>query len=94
MGMWGVVVLLSGAIVLGVIGQSLGRRRFGTEWLLYAAGAEIGGFVASERLGGVGRWGWEVDGLSVFPALVGALIGAGLVEVAARRIAPSQERAP
>lgn len=84
MGFWGVVLLLAGAIVLGVIGRFIGKRRYSYEWLLYAIGAAIGGWIASEYLGGASTWGWEADGLFVFPALIGAIVIGGAVELVVR----------
>ncbi len=89
MGAWGVVVLVVGALVLAIASETIGSRRPGWEFLVVAAGAVIGGFVASEWLGDAGTWGWEVDGLFVFSALIGAVIVGGLVEVVLRIVIPS-----
>ncbi|HUZ00224.1 MAG TPA: hypothetical protein VMU89_07725 [Thermomicrobiaceae bacterium] len=80
MGAWGYVILVAGAIVLGMLGQAL-RGRVGYEGILTAIGAGLGGFVASEyHLFGLGQWGYTYDGLAVFPALIGAIIVAVVVE--------------
>jgi uncharacterized membrane protein YeaQ/YmgE (transglycosylase-associated protein family) len=80
MGAWGYVILVAGAIVLGLLGQAL-RGRVGYEGILTAIGAGVGGFVASEySLGGLGQWGYSYSGLYLFPALIGAIIVAVIVE--------------
>lgn len=86
MGTAGFILLLVGALVLGLIAQFLGQARFGYDWLITAIGAAIGGFVASEWLGGASTWGPEADGLFVLPALIGAVIVGALVEYAVRRL--------
>ena len=80
MGAWGYVILIAGAVVLGMLGQAL-RGRVGYEGVLTAIGAGIGGFVASQyHLAGLGQWGYSYDGLHLFPALIGAIIVAVVVE--------------
>lgn len=78
---WGYVILIVGAIVIGLGAQYLMRQRVGYEWVLTSVGAAVGGFVASEyHLGGLGKWGTEVAAMSIFPALIGAVILAVIVE--------------
>ena len=80
MGTWGWVILVAGAIVLGLLGQAL-RGRVGYEGILTAIGAGVGGYIASEySLGGLGQWGYTYSGLALFPALIGAVIVAVIVE--------------
>lgn len=91
MGAWGIILLAAGAIVLAFAGEAIGRRRFGAEPWLVALGAVIGGFAASEYLGAASTWGWQVDGLYVFPALIGAVIVGGLVELLIRALISGTE---
>ena len=78
---WGWVILIVGAIVIGLVAQYLMRRRVGYEWVVTAIGAAVGGFIGSEyHLGGLGEWGTEVAGMFIFPALIGAIILAAIVE--------------
>jgi hypothetical protein len=49
--------------------------------------AVIGGFMASEFLGAASTRGWQVDGLYVFPALIGAVSVGGQVELLIRVVA-------
>lgn len=78
---WGYVILIAGAIVIGLLAQYALRRRFGYAWIATAIGAGVGGFVASEyALGGLGKWGTAYYGLHLFPALIGGVIVAAIVE--------------
>lgn len=78
---WGYVTLIVGAVVIGLLAQFGIRQRVGYEGMVTALGAGVGGFLASEySLGGLGRWGTEFFGLAIFPALIGALIVATVVE--------------
>ena len=78
---WGYVILIAGAIVIGLVAQYALRQRFGYEWVATAIGAGVGGFVASEYgLGGLGKWGIAYYGLHIFPALIGGLVVAAIVE--------------
>ena len=78
---WGYVILIAGAIVIGLVAQYALRQRFGYEWVATAIGAGVGGFVASEYgLGGLGKWGTAYYGLHIFPALIGGLVVAAIVE--------------
>lgn len=79
---WGYVLLIVGAVVIGMVTQFSIRRVFGYEWVLTAIGAGVGGFVASEySLAGLGKWGYEVGGLAIFPAIIGAVLVAAVIEV-------------
>lgn len=88
MGAWGVIALIGGALALATIGQILRRRTFGFEMLVVAAGAAAGGFVVSAHVGEAGSWGWELDGLAVFPAVIGGIAGAMPIEFVTNAIAP------
>ena len=81
---WGIVILIVGAVVIGLAAQYLMRGQFGWEFLLTAVGAGLGGFVASEYLGTLSNWGTELYGMRIFPALIGALVIGAVVEVVMR----------
>lgn len=79
MGTVGIVLLVSGAIAIarGIdwVGSRWTSDRSTTPTLaISSAGALLGGLIASEFLGRLGEWGYEIDGLYVFPAAIGATI--------------------
>ncbi len=84
MGIWGFIVLLVGAAVLGFAAQAVGRARYTYEWVIAGLGAAVGAYVASEWLGVASTWGPELDGLFVLPALIGAVILGGIVDLVTR----------
>ena len=84
MGAGGLILLVAGAVVLGLIAQFLGQARSNYDWLITAVGAGIGGYVASEWLGAASTWGPELDGLFAVPALIGAVIVGAVVEFVVR----------
>ncbi len=78
---WGYVLLIVGAVVIGLVVHYLRNQRIGVESLVPAVGAAIGGFLASEySLGGLGAWGTQVAGMRIFPALIGAVLIAVIIE--------------
>lgn len=85
----GIVILLVGAVVLGVIGQFIGQARYRYEWIADGIGALVGGYGASELLGSVGEWGPEVGGLFLLPALIGGILVGGAVWLVIRNLAPT-----
>jgi len=85
----GIVILVVGAVVLGVIGQYIGQARYRYEWIADGIGALVGGYVPSELLGSVGEWGPEVGGLFLLPALIGGIIVGGAVWLVIRNLAPT-----
>ncbi len=79
---WGWIILIAAALFIGLAAQYVMRRGTGYEWMLVAAGAGVGGYVASEYdLGGLGKWGTEIAGMYLFPALIGALLVAAIVAI-------------
>jgi uncharacterized membrane protein YeaQ/YmgE (transglycosylase-associated protein family) len=83
-GMWAVIALMVGSVVLGVAIQMFGNPGFGYEWLITAIGAVIGGFVASEFIVGFRTWEPLFDGMAIIPALVGAIVVGGVMAIAVR----------
>ena len=87
-GMWAVIALITGSVILGVGIQLFGDPDFSYEWLITAIGAGIGGFGASEFIVGFRTWEPLFDGIAIFPALIGALV-VGVALVAAIRLLTS-----
>jgi len=94
MGVWGVIILLAGALLVGIAVQAILRAENDYAWLFSAIGAFVGGFVASEWLGALSTWGWEGNGLFVFPALIGAVVVGAIVELVTRAAAGTHSPAP
>ncbi len=91
-GMWAVIALIVGSVVLGVVIQLFGNPGFGYEWLITAIGAVIGGFVASEFIVGFRTWEPLFDDMAIVPALLGAIVVGGVVAIAVRLLAPTTGR--
>jgi hypothetical protein len=83
-GMWGIIALIVGAVVVGVGIQLFGEAHFGYEWLVTALGAGIAAFVTSEFIVGFRAWEPLFDGLALVPAILGGLV-VGVVVAAATR---------
>jgi uncharacterized membrane protein YeaQ/YmgE (transglycosylase-associated protein family) len=80
----GLLGLVAGAIVLGLIGQVIGDTETPFEWIPDAVAAFIGGYIASEMLGGLSTTGPEVEGVFVVPAVIGAVVFAVVVDLLVR----------
>lgn len=83
-GLWGWLILIVGAVVLGIIAQLIGDARFGYEWILTGVGAFVGGFAASEFIVGWRTYEPVFDNLALIPALIGGLVVGIIVAVATR----------
>ena len=84
LGVWGLIAVIVGALVFGVLAQSIGETRTGYEWLIDSIAAGTGAIVASEFIVAWQSWGPMFDGLAIVPALIGGLVVGGVVEVATR----------
>lgn len=85
-GVWGWLVLLVGAVVLGVIIQLVGEAEVGFEWIITGIAALVGGLAASEFIDGWRGYEPLFDGLALIPALIGGLVVGIVVGVATRFI--------
>lgn len=86
LGIGGWILLIVGAVVFGVVAQSIGEARTGYEWLVDGIAAAFGAIVASEFIVGLQAFAPVWDGLALVPALVGGLILGGVVELATRYV--------
>ena len=84
MGGVGLLLLVGGALLLGLIVQLIGETRTGYEWLVAGIFAVVGGWLGSESLGSTSTWGIFVDGLYLLPALMGGIVVGGIVDVMVR----------
>jgi hypothetical protein len=89
---FGWLLLIAGAIVIGVAAQLIGEDAYTYEWVVTAIGAGIGAVVLSEFV--VDLRGFEPvwEGLAIVPALAGGLIAGAIVAVATRYLALSATR--
>lgn len=86
MGGLAAVLLLGGAIVIGLIAQVVGETRTGWEWLVAGIGALVGGYLGSEAFGTASTWGPVVESLYLLPALIGAVLVGGVADVFIRTV--------
>lgn len=82
LGAW--VLLALGAILFGVVAQSIGEARSGYEWVLGSVAAAFGAIAASEFIVAWRTFEPVWDGLALIPAVVGALVVGVVVDVATR----------
>jgi len=83
-GIWAIIGLAIGSVVLGLVIQLIGEPDFGLEWLITAVGAFVGGFCASEFVVGWRTWDPVWDSMALIPAIIGGLV-VGIVVAAATR---------
>lgn len=94
MELWGWAILVAAALVIGLVVQYAAELRIGYEALIVAVGAGAAGYLMSEfSLYGIGKWGVEYFGVAIFPALIGALVVAVIVELLLRFVAEPALRA-
>jgi uncharacterized membrane protein YeaQ/YmgE (transglycosylase-associated protein family) len=74
LGIWGAVVMIAFAVVLGIAAQMYGEKHSTYEWLITGIAALVGAFVASEYLGTFSAFGPQFDGVALVPALIGAVV--------------------
>ena len=78
------LLLVAGALVIGVIAQFIGRPGFGYDWVITGAAALVGGWLGSEAFGTLSTWGPAFDGLYLVPALIGAIVLGGIGDIVTR----------
>lgn len=74
LGIWGAIIMIAFALVLGVAAQMYGDKHSTYEWLITGIAALAGAFVASEYLGTFSAFGPQYDGVALVPALIGAVV--------------------
>jgi hypothetical protein len=84
-GMWAVIGLIVGSVVLGVGIQLFGTPTFGYEWLVTAIVGGVGAFAASEFVVGFRTWEPLFDGLALIPAVLAGIVF-GVIAAAALRV--------
>ena len=74
------------AAVIGIASYFIGEVRAWYEGVITGLAALIGGYIGSESLAGASTWGWEFEGLFIVPALIGAVVVGGIVDVIVRNL--------
>jgi len=78
------VLLIAGALLIGVIAQFIGDVKVAYHWAVVAFAALVGGWLGSEALSAFSTWGPEFEGLFIVPALLGGLILGTIADVLLR----------
>lgn len=78
------LLLIVGAVVIGVGAQLVGEVRIGWEFAVTGVAALVGGYLGSEAFGTLSAWGPAYDGLFIVPALIGALVLGIVVDAVTR----------
>ena len=78
------VLLIAGALLIGVIAQFIGDVKVAYHWAVVAFAALVGGWLGSEAIGTFSTWGPEFEGLYIVPALLGGLILGTIADVLLR----------
>jgi len=81
---WGAVILVVGALVIGVLSQFIGDVRTPFQWVIVAIAALVGGAFASEFITGWRTFEPVWEGLALLPALVGGLVVGVIADVITR----------
>ena len=84
MSSYAAILLVAGAILIGVVAHFIGDVMTGWEGPTAAVAALIGGYVGSEALGTLSTWGYAFEGLYVLPALIGGVILGFVVDAVVR----------
>ncbi len=81
---WAVVALIAGAVIIGIVLQYIGDVTNGYEWSVAGLAAIIGGWLGSEALAGLSEWGYQWQGMYIFPAIIGAIVLGFVVDLVLR----------
>jgi hypothetical protein len=78
------VLLVGGALIVGIVAHIIGEVTFGYEWAVTGIAALGGGYLGSQAFAGLSTWGPEIEGLFVLPAVIGAIVLGGIVDALVR----------
>ena len=84
----GTLLLLLGALAIGVIGQQIRLLPRASGWVAGTVAAAVGEFTGSELLGSTSTWGPEVGGFFVLPAVIVGAVFAVVVDLLTRFLTP------
>ena len=94
MGVWGAVLLIVGALVIGVASQFIGEVKTPYHWIIVSIAALIGGLLCSEFVTDWRTFEPVWEGLAFVPALIGGLVFGVVADVVARFATGGSYRAP
>lgn len=78
------VLLVAGALLIGIVAQFIGDVTIAWEWAIVAVAAGIGGYLGSEAFGTLSTWGAEYGDLYILPAIIGGVVLGGVVDLIVR----------
>ncbi len=84
MGAGGFVLLVLGALVVGIAAQFIGDVALGYEWIVTGIAAFAGAFVLSEFVIDYRTVEPVWDGVALWPALIGGLVTGAVVDLVTR----------
>ena len=84
MSAYAAILLVLGAMILGVITHFIGDVMTGWEGPVAALAVLVGGWFGSEAFGTFSAWGYEFEGLFVVPALIGGIVLGFVVDAVVR----------
>ena len=84
MTLFAAVLLIAGALLIGVLSLFIGEVRVGWEWAATAFAALVGGYLGSEAFAGASTWGPVFEGLYIVPAIIGGLVLGIFVDAVSR----------
>jgi uncharacterized membrane protein YeaQ/YmgE (transglycosylase-associated protein family) len=84
MSLFAAILLIAGALLIGVLASMIGEVRVGWEWAATAGAALVGGYLGSEALGTASTWGPVFEGLYIVPAIIGGLVLGVFVDALSR----------
>lgn len=76
------IILIVGALIVGVAAQWLFKAELPYRWVITSIGAFLGALAASEWL--FAGWTPEIEGIAVWPAIVGGLVVGAVVDLVAQ----------
>lgn len=80
------LILILGALVVGVALQLIGSVRIGYEFGVTAIAAVVGGYLGSEAFGTLSTTGPSFEGLYIVPAVIGGVVLGVVVDAAVRYV--------
>jgi len=81
---WAAVALIAGAVIIGIVLQYIGDVTNGYEWAVAGLAAIVGGWLGSEAFAAASEWGYQWEGMYIFPAIIGAIVLGFVVDLAVR----------